>query len=217
MPKNYTVSALSACALALASLFYSCSSPQHFSQPSLSQKLASQPDYLDELSLNGPERSLSITTERSSFGAAAIDPSKGSSIRMKYAALLNVVPEAIRNVALYRFIDEWYGVRYLFGGETKEGIDCSAFVQKLYEQVFGVNLVRTAIEQAGETRLISKKEQCREGDLVFFKIKKGRISHVGLYLMNDFFVHASSSQGIMISSLDDAYWSKHFACAGRVL
>lgn len=217
MPKNYSFSALGACALGLILLLSSCSSSQRFAQPSLTQ-VASQPGYLEQLSLQGPGRSLRITTERSSFAAAAsIDPAKGNSLKVKYASLLNVLPQAISNVALYRFIDEWYGVRYLFGGDSKAGIDCSAFVQKLYEQVFGVNLVRTALEQAEGTQLISKKEQCREGDLVFFKIKKGRISHVGLYLMNDFFVHASSSQGIMISSLDDAYWSRHFACAGRVL
>ncbi len=138
-------------------------------------------------------------------------------LRAKYAALLDVAPQLINNLSLYRFIDEWYGVRYLLGGDSKDGIDCSAFVQKLYEHVFGVNLVRTALEQAESTRLISDREHCQAGDLVFFKTGRGRISHVGLYLINNFFVHASSSQGVVITSLNDAYWSKHFACAGRVL
>jgi len=217
MPKNHTASTVSACALALVFLFSSCSSSQQFAQPSLSQKVSAQPGYLDDLSLKGPERSLSLSTERSHFGGLSPEAAKGNSLRAKYAAILSVLPQSISNLALYRFIDEWYGVRYLFGGTTKEGIDCSAFVQKLYEQVFGVNLLRTALAQVETTSLITRKELCREGDLVFFKIKRGKISHVGLYLMNDFFVHASSSQGIMISSLDDAYWSKHFACAGRVL
>jgi lipoprotein Spr len=73
------------------------------------------------------------------------------------------------------------------------------------------------MDQFGMSNLIWRKEQCKEGDLVFFNIKGSRISHVGIYLMNNFFVHASSSQGIMISSLEDKYWSKYYACAGRVL
>ncbi|MBS1615641.1 MAG: C40 family peptidase [Bacteroidetes bacterium] len=145
------------------------------------------------------------------------DTEFGTNLRAKYAALLNVLPQAICNLALYRFIDEWYGVRYQLGGSSKEGIDCSAFIQKLYEQVFGISLLRTALMQVEETSRIKDATKCQEGDLIFFKSRKGRISHVGLYLKNDFFVHASSSQGIMISSLDDAYWGKRFACAGRVL
>jgi lipoprotein Spr len=61
-----------------------------------------------------------------------------------------------------------------------------------------------------------KKEELKEGDVVFFNIRTKRISHVGIYLMNDFFVHSSSSQGVMISKLTDAYWKKYYAGAGRV-
>lgn len=220
MPKNRTTLAITAVALGFLSLLTSCYSSQQFIQPSLSQKVSAHPEYLNNLSLNGPERSLSLTSSSSCINAsrnAAIDPSKGNSLRTKYAAILNVLPEAIANVSLYRFIDEWYGVRYRLGGSTKAGIDCSAFMQKLYEQVFGMNLLRTAIEQFSTTSLLHRREECKEGDLVFFNTRGSRISHVGLYLINNFFVHASSSHGIMISSLDESYWSKKFSCAGRVL
>ncbi len=218
MLKNRTTSAITAIALSLFAALSSCTSSQQFIQPSLTAKVASQPEYLSNLSINGPERSLSLSSTRTIDPcSAAIDPANGNTLRSKYAALLNVVPEAIANVSLYRFIDEWYGVRYRLGGTTKAGIDCSAFMQKLYEQVFGTNLLRTAMEQFSTANLVWHKSQCKEGDLVFFNIKSSRISHVGLYLMNNFFVHASSSHGIMISSLDDKYWNKYFACAGRVL
>lgn len=218
MLKNRTTSAITAIAIPFFAALTSCTSSQQFIQPSLSAKVASQPEYLSNLSIRGPERSLSLSSTRPVDPcSAAIDPANGHTLRSKYAALLNVVPEAIANVSLYRFIDEWYGVHYRLGGTTKAGIDCSAFMQKLYEQVFGMNLLRTAMEQFSTANLVWHKSQCKEGDLVFFNIKSSRISHVGLYLMNNFFVHASSSHGIMISSLDDKYWNKYFACAGRVL
>lgn len=220
MLKNRTHSAITAVALGFVSLLTSCYSSQQFIQPSLSHKVSTDPAYLNNLTLNGPERSLSLTSSASRIGGpcnASIDPAKGNTLRAKYAALLNVLPEAIANLSLYRFIDEWYGVRYRLGGNSKDGIDCSAFMQKLYEQVFGVNLLRTALEQFNTASVIWNKGQCKEGDLVFFNTRGSRISHVGLYLINNFFVHASSSHGIMISSLDENYWNKRFHCAGRVM
>jgi lipoprotein Spr len=220
MLKNRTHPAITAVAFGFISILTSCYSSRQFIQPSLSHKVSTHPEYLNNLSLNGPERSLSLTSSASRIGEAcnaSIDPAKGNSLRAKYAALLNVLPEAIANLSLYRFIDEWYGVRYRLGGSSKAGIDCSAFMQKLYDQVFGINLLRTAVEQFSTASLIWNKEQCKEGDLVFFHTHGSRVSHVGLYLINNFFVHASSSHGIMISSLDESYWSRKFACAGRVL
>ena len=223
MLKNRTNSAIAALLLSITTLLTSCYSSQQFVQPSLSQKISGTPQYLDNLTLNGPERSLSLTTRSIGPGrsidpcTASVDPAAGRSLQSKYAALLRVLPETICNLSLYHFIDEWYGVRYRFGGTTKNGIDCSAFMQKLYEQVFGMNLLRTAFDQFSMSNLIWRREQCKEGDLIFFNTRGSRVSHVGLYLANNFFVHASSSHGIMISSLDDTYWQKKFACAGRVL
>jgi hypothetical protein len=218
MTKNRTSPAITAVAIGIISLLSSCYSSQQFVQPSLTQKVSGSPKYLDNLSINGPERSLSLSSSRPlDVRSGAIDPANGKTLKSKYAALLNVLPEAIGNLSLYRFIDEWYGVRYRLGGTDKAGIDCSAFMQKLYQQVFGMNLLRTAMDQFTMANVIWNRGQCKEGDLVFFNIKSSRISHVGLYLMNNFFVHASSSHGIMISSLDDKYWNKYFACAGRVM
>jgi hypothetical protein len=218
MSKKLTSPTLTVLAICFISLLSACHSSQQFVQPSLSQKVSGSPEYLNNLSIKGPERSLSLSNKRGiNAGSGAIDPANGHGLRTKYAAMLKVLPEAIGNLSLYKFIDEWYGVRYRLGGTDKAGIDCSAFMQKLYGQVFGINLLRTAMEQFSMANLIWHKGQCREGDLVFFNIKTSRVSHVGLYLMNNFFVHASSTHGIMISSLDDKYWSRYFACAGRVL
>jgi len=135
----------------------------------------------------------------------------------KYAKLLSCVPQAISNFPLYKFIDDWYGVDYHMGGDNKNGIDCSAFVQRLYLEVFGFSMVRTALEQYKNCTMEYDVNKLKEGDLVFFHIHSKHITHVGIYLMNNFFVHASASQGVVISSLKDDYWSKYFAGAGEIL
>lgn len=133
------------------------------------------------------------------------------------ASILATLPAALSNGNLASFIADWYGTRYRYGGTSRTGIDCSAFVQKLYESVFGISLVRTAIQQAQNSCELCTNDDLREGDLVFFKTQGNRISHVGVYLMNKFFVHSASSKGVMISNLDDKYWKPRYAGAGRVL
>ncbi|MBS1645495.1 MAG: C40 family peptidase [Bacteroidetes bacterium] len=217
MNKNISNSILLGLFVSVALVLSSCHSSQQLVQPSLSRHIADHPRYIDQLSLNGPEKSLVLSSRSLEAQSRSLNPTIGNALQTKYASILSVFPEAICNLSLYNIIDDWYGVRYMLGGTTKAGIDCSAFVQMVYEKVFGINLVRTAIEQYEMTRVLPKIEDCREGDLVFFHTHGRRISHVGIYLMNKFFVHASTSQGIMISSLDDAYWHRKFACAGRVL
>ena len=134
----------------------------------------------------------------------------------KYANMIGLMPRSMSNYILYRFIDEWYGVKYTYGGTDKSGIDCSAFVQKCYAEVFCTELVRTARDQFHSCRMIWDIDNLIEGDLVFFRTRGKRISHVGIYLANNFFVHASTTGGVMISSLTDTYWSKRFAGAGKI-
>jgi lipoprotein Spr len=128
--------------------------------------------------------------------------------------MLDVAIESIKNTSLYQFIENWYGTRYRYGGTTKKGIDCSAFTDKLISAVYSLVLPRTAREQYKFCEHISK-DDLLEGDLVFFKMKKG-VSHVGVYLANGHCVHSSRSKGVMISSLDNNYYAKRFVSGGRV-
>jgi lipoprotein Spr len=139
---------------------------------------------------------------------------KLSGIQFKYAMMLDVEVESLKNLSLFGFIDNWFGTRYRMGGTTKRGIDCSALTSSLLLAVYGFALPRTARQQYRATQHI-KKNDLKEGDLVFFNTHGG-VSHVGLYLANDYFVHASSSDGVTISSLNDHYYSKKFICGGRV-
>ena len=207
-------------------------------QETANSNLSSEPHFINDLSLSSkrsygkmvvtetePEKQLvnrydipeiakaeaEVTTEEKKEEAAA-----------KTYTLQGIGNNATTNVALYNFIDEWYGTRYRLGGRDKNGIDCSAFAQKLYEQVFGTQLLRSSVEQFRSCDKIKDHNDMKEGDLVFFqhtygrrRHKRTRISHVGVYLANNFFVHASTSQGVTISSLDEPYWKRMFAGAGK--
>ncbi|HSV10574.1 MAG TPA: C40 family peptidase [Hanamia sp.] len=136
-----------------------------------------------------------------------------SALQFKYAMMMNVDVESLKNISLLGFIDNWFGTRYKLGGTTKRGIDCSALTGALLLAVYGFNLPRTARQQYEATDHIDKDE-LQEGDLVFFNTHGG-VSHVGVYLENDYFLHAST-HGVTISSLDDHYYAKRFICGGRV-
>ena len=137
-----------------------------------------------------------------------------SQIQVKYSVLLNTPAEEVRNTKMFEFIDDWYGTPYRLGGTTKKGVDCSAFSQFLFAAVYGFSIPRTAREQYNLTTRISRTE-LKEGDLIFFNARGG-ISHVGVYLQNNKFVHASTSGGVTISDIFDEYWARKFVGVGRL-
>lgn len=132
----------------------------------------------------------------------------------KYAGIIGVDKNQLKNSALYEYIDSWMGVPYKYGGNTKDGVDCSGFVNAVYKDVYRQSLKRSATEIILQCNTLDKSE-LRESDLVFFDIS-GKNSHVGIYLANNRFVHASTSKGVMISSLTESYWTKNWGRAGRL-
>ena len=149
--------------------------------------------------------------EELNYSTATVE--KASSLQFKYALLLDMEVEQIQNLHLFRVIDEWIGTHYKLGGSNKDGIDCSAFMQVIFSTLYGINLPRTAKEQYHLSKRISRTE-LKEGDLVFFNTTGG-ISHVGMYLQNNKFVHASSS-GVTISDLFDDYWMRKLIGVRRI-
>jgi lipoprotein Spr len=133
-----------------------------------------------------------------------------------FSQVMGVAVNATSNLKLYKFIYEWIGTPYHFGGNTKKGIDCSAFAKAIYDKVFNTNILRNSGDIFGMTMPLSKDE-LREGDLVFFRGNGRRISHVGVYLGDNRFAHASSSRGVKISNLNEPYYSRTFFKGGRIL
>jgi len=174
-----------------------------------------------------PEDNLNIVKEKASKSAMSAEEvrrsslasasyiERATSLQFKYSILLDTEVETIDNIELFEMIEDWYGTPYRLGGSTKNGIDCSAFMQVMYSGLFGITLPRTSREQYNIVRPVSLTD-LKEGDLVFFKTRGSGVSHVGFYLQNNKFVHAGSSTGVVVSDLTDTYWSKHFLRAGRL-
>lgn len=117
--------------------------------------------------------------------------------------------------------ETYLGTPYRFGGMSRSGIDCSAFVLSVFGAAAGMNLPRNAASQSGEGDSV-QKEELQKGDLVFFSHGRGRISHVGIVYdvtaEGDVkFIHSATSKGVMISSLTDSYWGPKYRFAKRVL
>jgi lipoprotein Spr len=129
--------------------------------------------------------------------------------------IMGVALSATSNLKLFQVVYDWIGTPYRFGGDTRKGIDCSAFTKELYSEVFKIDINRNSRDIFSMVNPV-KKADLREGDLVFFKIHSRRISHVGIYLGNNRFAHASL-RGVAINSLDDNYYKKYFYRGGRML
>lgn len=113
----------------------------------------------------------------------------------------------VKNV-LYEKYRKWRGVRYQLGGLSKNGIDCSGFVYVIYKSGLGMDLPRTTYLQSRLGKEINKNN-LKTGDLIFFKTKN-TLKHVGIYLENRKFMHASTTKGVTISRLDNIYWRSRY-------
>ena len=151
---------------------------------------------------------------RNASDSPAVHIEDAGSLHLKFALLLNVEVERVPQLPVMVLIDDWWGTRYRLGGNDRNGIDCSGFTCMLYNNLFQTQLPRTAREQYQALRSIDPSE-LREGDLVFFTTGS-TITHVGFYLQNNKFAHASTSEGVTISDLNDRYWQARFAGAGRL-
>jgi probable lipoprotein NlpC len=133
----------------------------------------------------------------------------------KYAAIMGVETSELKNKKLVHFIDAWYGVPYKWGGGDKGGVDCSHLVCRAYKDVYDKKISGTAIDLEKMSDHV-KESKLKEGDLVFFKIESEKISHVGIYITNNYFMHASVKKGVMLNSLEDKYYKKYFYTGGRM-
>ncbi|MFD2525415.1 C40 family peptidase [Flavihumibacter stibioxidans] len=194
------------------------------STPTVKRTKHSNPKFIESISMTPGEEApgsgnnpntgaLSGPGEYYSNGVL-VNIENSTDLHFKYAVLLDRPVESLTNLGMLQFIEDWYGTRYRYGGNDKRGVDCSGFTCAMSSTVFGKTLPRTSREQYDRAQKIPA-EYLQEGDLVFFNTTGG-VSHVGIYLSNNKFVHASTSSGVVISDLNEDYYRRRFIGAGRL-
>lgn len=132
----------------------------------------------------------------------------------KAATSYNSKDKVIENEVLLHY-KNWRGTPYLYGGSTKKGIDCSALINNFFGKYHGMQMPRVT------DSLIKKgvpASDLKPGDLIFFKTGKGTTGlHVGIYYKNNQFLHAGTSKGVMLSSLNNSYWKDKYLQTRRIL
>ncbi|SEQ14152.1 probable lipoprotein NlpC [Amphritea atlantica] len=144
-----------------------------------------------------------------SLGGCGSQPYRTDQLSANTAAPSQVRAELLQQ---YR---EWQGVPYRLGGTDKQGVDCSAFTQLTLRQRLGVDIPRTTLAQSQDGRPVDIR-QLQPGDLLFYR-SRVKLRHVGIYIGNGEFLHASTSRGVMISPLNNPYWAAHFWQARRLI
>lgn len=150
-----------------------------------------------------------------------------SKYELEMAALADTLSDVLNmslthnqdDLGLYSFVADWIGTPYRFGQNSKKGTDCSGFAYALYLDVYNTNITRSSSADLMSKSKRVGKQDLQEGDLVFFNINNrrgGRASHVGVYLKEDKFAHATTRRGVIISSLNEPYYSRTYIGAGRV-
>ncbi len=157
-------------------------------------------------------KSTARTQKKASVAAkplvSAATKTKAETITSEISAAL---PENLENE-----ITKFFGLRYRFGGEGQSGFDCSGLIKQVYSEVFGINLPRSSGEQSrlGSLESVGKGE-LKTGDLLFFGPGRKSVNHVGMYLSGGHFLHASRSEGVTISRLDENYWRSRYMFSKR--
>jgi lipoprotein Spr len=132
-----------------------------------------------------------------------------------YSQAFGYKVSAVNNKRLFDCVDMWLGTKYKYAGANEDGIDCSRFAITIYNYALGQQIDGTSDELFHKCEL-NKTYTAAQGDLIFFRVGRKRISHVGVYMGDNKFAHASTSQGIIISDLNEPYWKNRFAGFGVI-
>ncbi len=131
---------------------------------------------------------------------------------------LGIKVDSDDNLDLLEMCSRWLGTPYKYGGNTKKGVDCSGFTVKVYSAVYNKKLERSSAAILSKNCKRIKQKDLQQGDLVFFATGKNKkkVNHVGIYLKDNKFIHASSSRGVIVSSLKESYYVRTYVTAAKV-
>lgn len=207
MLKNGKLWLLSTLLLVSFSIMTGCSSSYELSRNDSKKK-----------DVDGYKNKRSVTTnilsQKTSITKVNLESLSSSIAGFNTPTTINVSKD--RDEVMYKVI-EYLNTPYLWGGTSKRGIDCSGFVQAVMFQALGVAIPRTSYEQSNVGVDVAV-EDLKFGDLLFFDTRgRGRVSHVGIYLGDGYFVHSGSKTGVAVASLDSEFYSRVFLKAKRVL
>ncbi|MHA7846529.1 NlpC/P60 family protein [Serratia sp. D1N4] len=159
-----------------------------------------------------------VLTSLFTFSAAASTSTKSDFFNSSFARESNPAKSGHNDTQRLKKIlthyDEWEGVSYKFGGNSRKGIDCSAYMQRIFADEFSLSLPRSSHEQSKLGSHVAK-DDLATGDLVFFKTS-ARERHVGVYIGDGKFLHASTKVGVTVSELDNQYWKTKYVQARRL-
>ncbi|WP_314011107.1 NlpC/P60 family protein [Pseudostreptobacillus hongkongensis] len=133
---------------------------------------------------------------------------------MSMTGVYNNLDNIILKNKLFAAFNNWAGTKYRLGGTGRSGIDCSALTREVFREVFGYELPRVSVDQVKKGRKVERSD-LKPGDLLYFT-PENRINHVAVYIGNSLFINASSSQGVVLSSLNNTYWNKYYKYGVRV-
>ena len=155
----------------------------------------------------------------SSNNKNALIETKMTELRQRHAKVMaSGTAQQRKKVAVERKLltsySKWKGTRYAWGGDSKNGIDCSALTRRVYREAFNKELPRVSTQQIKKGTRVSAKN-LKSGDIVYFK-PDNRTNHTAVYVGNSLFINASSSKGVVMSSLKSPYWRKYFKYGVRV-
>lgn len=160
--------------------------------------------------------SICITLSGCSSNANQVAKSRKAPLKTSKVVQMSPVDQDAMINRLEQHRKSWAGTRYVLGGTTKRGVDCSGFTQVTYQELFGKSLPRMTVDQAKVGKKIAR-DQLKTGDLVFFNTGRGpNGKHVGIYVKNGEFLHASTKKGVIYSNLNNPYWNKAFWQARRL-
>lgn len=131
--------------------------------------------------------------------------------------LSNTDKDDDKNMPLYAEVSLWLGVPYKYGGISRQGLDCSGFTYLIYQKVYRKVLPRSTSDLITMKMHKLSKSNLKAGDLVFFATtgNKKKITHAGIYLKDGYFIHASTSKGVIVSHLDEDYYKRTWRKGGR--